>query len=100
MSKYPEMIYSWCLSRLVHFAVCLRWRHPMKKIFAQKFDYSDAYRHIAHDGKAAAQTILIFEEVAYITPVPVDGSLWKVLMESEVWNLRRNSLKTLYAVAQ
>jgi hypothetical protein len=66
MDAYREMIYGWCLSRIVHFIVALRLRHPTKKIFIPKFDYSDAYRRIAHSASAAAQSIIVVASIAYI----------------------------------
>ena len=67
MAKYNEMIYGWCLSRLLHFIVALRLAHPDKSILIAKYDYSDAYRRMAHAGPAAAQSIAIFGKVAYIS---------------------------------
>jgi hypothetical protein len=66
MAAYPEMIYGWCLSRIVHFIVALRLRHPTTKIFIAKYDYSDAYRRIAHSASAAAQSIMVVADIAYI----------------------------------
>ena len=44
MDAYTEMIYGWCLSRIIHFIVALRLAHPLLLIFIVKCDYSDAYR--------------------------------------------------------
>jgi hypothetical protein len=66
MDAYVEMIYGWCLSRIIHFIVALRMAHPSKFIFIVKYDYSDAYRRIAHSPSAAAQSIIVFAGVAYI----------------------------------
>ena len=66
MDRYPEMVYGWCLVRVIHFVICLRVKFPEVPIFAAKFDYSDAYRRVSHAGKAAAQTILIVASVAYV----------------------------------
>jgi hypothetical protein len=38
MDTYPEMIYGWGLSRIIHFIVALRLRHPNSKIFIAKYD--------------------------------------------------------------
>jgi hypothetical protein len=57
MSAYPEMIYGWCLPRIIHFIVALRLAQPGVSIFISKYDYSDAYRRIAHSAAAVAQTI-------------------------------------------
>ena len=66
MEAYVEMIYGWCLSRVIHFIVALRLAHPLLRIFIMKYDYSDAYRRVAHSPTAAAQSIIIFASVAYI----------------------------------
>jgi hypothetical protein len=66
MDAYPKMIHGWCLSRIVHFVVALRLRHPTKKIFIAKYEYSDAYRQIAHSTLAAAQSIIVVAGIAYI----------------------------------
>jgi hypothetical protein len=66
MDAYTEMIYGWCLSRIIHFIVALRLAFPSLLIFIVKYDYSDAYRRVAHSPAAAAQSIIIFANVAYI----------------------------------
>jgi hypothetical protein len=66
MDQYPEMFYGWCISRVVHFIVSLRLAHPNKRIFISKYDYSDAYRRMAHSATAAAQSIAVLLAVAYI----------------------------------
>jgi hypothetical protein len=66
MSEYVEMIYGWCLSRIIHFIVALRLAYPLLRIFIMKYDYSDAYRRVAHSPLAAAQSVIIFARVAYI----------------------------------
>jgi hypothetical protein len=66
MEAYVEMIYGWCLSRVIHFIVALRLAYPLLRIFIMKYDYSDAYRRVAHSPLAAAQSVIIFAHVAYI----------------------------------
>ena len=44
MDAYVEMIYGWCLPRIVHYTVALRHKYPSKRICISKYDYSDAYR--------------------------------------------------------
>jgi hypothetical protein len=66
MEMYVEMIYGWCLTRIIHYIVALRLCFPRKKIFIVKYDYSDAYRRIAHSASAVVQSILIFAGVAYL----------------------------------
>ena len=66
ISQYPAMIYRFCLLRIIHFVVALRLAFPNERILISKFDFSDAYRRIAHAALAAAQTILVVGEIAYI----------------------------------
>jgi hypothetical protein len=67
MDAYPEMIYGWCLSRIIHFIFALRLRHPDRKNVMAKYDYSDAYKPIAPSAKAAIQSIIIFAGIAHIS---------------------------------
>lgn len=66
LDQHPEMVCGWCLSRIIHFVVALRKQHPTKRILVAKYDFSDAYRRVAHASKAAAQTILTVGNIAYI----------------------------------
>jgi hypothetical protein len=66
MDEYPEMIYGWCLPRLIHYIVSLRAAYPGRAILIAKYDYSDAYRRIAHSASAAAQTISTLGAFAYV----------------------------------
>jgi hypothetical protein len=66
MTKYNEMIYGWCLSRLLHYIIALRLAYPDQSILISKYDYSDAYRRMVHAGPAAAQSIAVFDNIAYV----------------------------------
>jgi hypothetical protein len=66
LDEYPEMIYGWCLLRILTFMVALRWAFPNKRILIAKYDYSDAYRRMCHSAKAAAQSIAVIAGIAYI----------------------------------
>ena len=67
MSAYAEMIYGWCFPRIVHYVLALRGKHPRQRILICKYDYSDAYRRIAHSAEAATQTISIHDGIAYLS---------------------------------
>ena len=67
MGSYPEMIYGWCLPRLLHYIVSLRIHHPTLLIFISKYDYSDAYRRIAHSAQAATQTVSVNGDTAFVS---------------------------------
>jgi hypothetical protein len=60
MEQYAEMIYTWCLTRILHFIVALRLAHPSQPIFISKYDNSDAYQRIAHAASAPTQYLSIF----------------------------------------
>jgi hypothetical protein len=66
MDCYNEMIYGWCLSCLIHYIVALRMKHPTSKIFIVKYNYSNAYQRVNHSAKAVAQSIAVFDGVAYV----------------------------------
>ncbi len=72
MEAYVAIIYGWCLTRLIHFIVALRLAYPLLPIFIVKYDYSDAYRRIAHAPSAAAQSIIIFSGI-HCTPLDLRG---------------------------
>ena len=66
MNAYPEMVYGFCLSRIIHFIVALRGKYPEERILISKYDFSDAYRRMAHGASSAIQTILVHGARAYI----------------------------------
>jgi hypothetical protein len=66
MEAYPEMIYGWCLPRILHSIVALRLASPSVAIFIAKYDYSDAYGRIAHSAGAVAQTITTLGNLAFL----------------------------------
>ena len=67
MSAYAEMVYGWYLPRIIHYVVALRGQNPGGLILISKYDYSDAYRRIAHSDEAATQTIAINGDTAYLS---------------------------------
>ncbi len=66
MSRYPEMIFGWCLPRIIHFVVALRIAYPTSRILIAKYDFSDAYRRINHSARAAVQSIIVFTAIAFL----------------------------------
>ncbi len=66
MSAYPEMIYGWCMSRILHYIIALRLAFPGTPVLIAKYDYSDAYRRVAHSATAVAQTISTCNGYAYV----------------------------------
>jgi hypothetical protein len=66
MDQYPEMVYGWALPRIIHFVVALRLAGPERTIFIAKYDYSDAYRRMAHSALAVVQTITTCLLLAFV----------------------------------
>jgi hypothetical protein len=66
MSAYPEMIYGWCLSRIIHYIIALRLAFPDTPVLIAKYDYSNAYRRVAHSATAVEQTISMCNNLAYV----------------------------------
>jgi len=66
MGQYVEMIFGWCLPRIIHYILSLRLHHPQLRILIAKYDYTSAYRRMAHSAEAAAQTVSTHELIAFI----------------------------------
>jgi hypothetical protein len=60
------MVYGWCLLRVIHFIVALRFAHPNTRILVAKFDFSDAYRRVFHAASAMVKSILVVAGIAYL----------------------------------
>ena len=67
LQRYPEMVYGWCMPRILHVVSSLREELPDTPIFICKYDYSDAYRRVAHSPAATSQTIAVLEDIAYVS---------------------------------
>ena len=61
MSRHPEMVYGWCLLRIIHYIAALRCRNPGVRIFISKFDYSDAYKRISQSPRSSAASVICLE---------------------------------------
>jgi len=73
MDQYPDMVYGWCLLRILHYLSALRSRNPGTRIFISKYDYSDAYKRISQEARTAAATVIRVGDVAYICTRMVFG---------------------------
>ena len=60
--KLPPCMYSFVLSRILHYIVDLRKRHPTRKIFLCKFDLDSAYRRCHLSGTTATECLTIYDE--------------------------------------
>jgi hypothetical protein len=65
MLLYAEMIYVWCLIRIIHYIIALRAKSPKSRICISEYNYSDAYRQMAHAATAAVQSIAVFVKGAH-----------------------------------
>ena len=61
-----DIIFGWYLLRILHLVVSIRLHFPHTRILIAKYDYSDAYRRMAHSASAAAQTITVSARLAFI----------------------------------
>jgi hypothetical protein len=61
LTRFPEMLYGWCLSRVIHQIVAFRTHFPDKRIIGIKRDFKSAYRRIHYDGKSAQQCLVSFD---------------------------------------
>ena len=66
MDVYPKMVYGFCLSCTIHFIVDLRRKFADDYILISKYDFSDAYKRLAHRASSAIQKILVHGKIAYI----------------------------------
>ena len=64
--NYPNLIYGFCLLRIIHFIVALRLQFPDTPILIIKYNFSDAYWRISHRATSAVQTIIALGLKAYI----------------------------------
>jgi hypothetical protein len=58
------LYYGRCLSRLLHYIVSIRLRHPGVKILGGKSDFKSAYRRVSLHGSTAAQCSIMYQEFA------------------------------------
>jgi hypothetical protein len=73
MNEVNPVVFGWCLSRLLHYIVDLRRRHPHTKIFLMKTDWNRAFRrgHLSAPDAAASsclatlQTFLLSLRMAF-----------------------------------
>jgi hypothetical protein len=58
--RFPEMLYGWCLSRVIHQIVAFRTYFATKRIAGIKGDFKSAYRRVHYDRTSAQQSIISF----------------------------------------
>ena len=83
----PNCMYSFAMSRILHYIISIRSRHPSVKFFTSKFDLDSAYRRAHLSGSTALESLTIHEETLLIalqmtfggSPCP---SLWGYISET------------------
>jgi hypothetical protein len=65
-SKYAELIFGFCLHRMIYHAVSLRFHFPNHRILCSKYDFAKAYRRLHYHGSSAARCIAVFQNLAYV----------------------------------
>jgi hypothetical protein len=58
----PPLFYGGCLSRLIHYIVDVRLRHPAIPILGGKSDFKAAYRRVSLHGDTAAKCSIMYEK--------------------------------------
>jgi hypothetical protein len=66
ITKFPELIFGFCLHRTIYQIMSLRLNYPNQKILLMKFDFSKAYRRVQYDGISATRCLSAFEDLAYL----------------------------------
>jgi hypothetical protein len=56
------LYYGGCLSRLIHYIISVRYRHPKTKILGGKSDFKGAYRRIHLQGDTAEKCTIMYKE--------------------------------------
>ena len=56
-SSLIDLVFGWCIDRIIHQIVALRIKYPDKRILVCKFDCGSAYRRINVDGILTSNTI-------------------------------------------
>lgn len=65
-NKFPNLIYGFCLERIIYQILSLRTHYPSHRILCCKFDFAKAYRRAHYDGESAVRCIAVFEDLAYL----------------------------------
>jgi hypothetical protein len=63
---YPELIYGFCMRRLLYQILSIRTHYPGEAILLSKFDIKLAFRRISYTGDSAFRCISVFENIAYV----------------------------------
>lgn len=64
--KLDPLFYGGCLSRLLHYIISIRWRHPATKII-KRSDFKSAYRRINLHGKTVVKSTMMCGNLGLIS---------------------------------
>jgi hypothetical protein len=78
MEAYTEMIYGWCLMRIIHFIVALRLAYPNLPILIVKYDYSDAYRRVAQGGALGLRSSPVHHCMCRCSLHCAETDIWRI----------------------
>ena len=62
-----ELLYGFCLTRIIHYIVGLRFRLPRTKILISKTDIKAAYRRIHSKGDTALRCVVFHDGLAFVS---------------------------------
>jgi hypothetical protein len=62
--KLNSLFYGGCMSRLLHYILDIRLRHPVVPILGGKSDFKAAYRRVSLHGDIAAKCAIMYKELA------------------------------------
>jgi hypothetical protein len=64
--SYPELIYGFCLRRILAHILSMRKRYPDDRILISKFDIKQAFRRIHYHGDSATKCITVLNNLAIL----------------------------------
>jgi hypothetical protein len=65
-SKFAELVYGFCLHRIIYQIISLRTSFPEDRIMLMKFDFAKAYRRIQYDGISSLRCMMVFDNYAFL----------------------------------
>jgi hypothetical protein len=63
-TSYPELIYGFCLRRILAQILAIRRKYPNESILISKFDIKQAFRRIHYHGSSATKCITVLNNLA------------------------------------
>jgi hypothetical protein len=66
LDEYPDLIYGYCLQRIIYQILSLWFHFPTEAILLAKYDIKQAFRRVSYSGVSAYRCIAVFQEIAYL----------------------------------